>query len=122
MTAKQRLFCAEYAKTLNATKSAINAGYSAKTAYSIGQELLKKPEIQNVLQEVTNEKIASKEAIQIFWSDVMNDNEAELKHRLRASELLCKSLGGFIEKSQVEIKETNTLADFMLEAYNLNKE
>lgn len=44
-TSKQRKFVAEYIVSFNATQSAINAGYSEKTAYSIGHELLKKPEI-----------------------------------------------------------------------------
>jgi phage terminase small subunit len=44
---KQRLFCIEYLKDFNATQAAIRAGYSKKTSYSIGNENLKKPEIQN---------------------------------------------------------------------------
>jgi len=47
LTPKQRLFVAEYLKDFNATQAAMRAGYSKKTAYSIGQENLKKPEIQN---------------------------------------------------------------------------
>lgn len=46
LTDKQEKFCYEYVLHLNATKAAINAGYSEKTAYSIGGENLKKPEIQ----------------------------------------------------------------------------
>ena len=46
LTDKQEKFCYEYVLHLNATKAAINAGYSEKTAYSIGWENLKKPEIQ----------------------------------------------------------------------------
>ena len=45
MTPKQEIFVREYAIDLNATQAAIRAGYSEKTAYSIGQENLKKPEI-----------------------------------------------------------------------------
>lgn len=45
LTAKQQLFCSEYLKDLNATEAAKRAGYSPKTAYSIGHENLKKPEI-----------------------------------------------------------------------------
>lgn len=45
LTAKQERFVQEYLKDGNATRSAKEAGYSAKTAYSIGQENLKKPEI-----------------------------------------------------------------------------
>jgi phage terminase small subunit len=54
LTAKQEQFCQEYLIDLNATKSAIRAGYSQGTAGSIGCENLMKPEIQSrisVLQE-----------------------------------------------------------------------
>lgn len=50
LTAKQQRFCEEYVIDCNATQAAIRAGYSAKTAYSIGDENLKKPEIQECLQ------------------------------------------------------------------------
>src|SRR5580700_8477166 len=46
MTPKQTRFVAKYlANGLNATKAAISAGYSEKTAASIGEENLRKPEI-----------------------------------------------------------------------------
>lgn len=45
LTAKQRAFVREYLIDLNATQAAIRAGYSEKTAYSIGEENLRKPEI-----------------------------------------------------------------------------
>lgn len=45
LTPKQERFIAEYLIDLNATQAAIRAGYSQKTAGSIGQENLKKPEI-----------------------------------------------------------------------------
>jgi phage terminase small subunit len=54
MTPKQTRFVAEYlANGLNATKAAISAGYSAKTAASIGQENLTKPEISAAIRENT---------------------------------------------------------------------
>ena len=46
---KQKLFVDEYLKDLNATQAAIRAGYSAKTAYAIGDKLLKKTEVQQAL-------------------------------------------------------------------------
>lgn len=45
LTPKQERFVAEYLIDLNATQAAIRAGYSKKTAGSIGDENLKKPEI-----------------------------------------------------------------------------
>lgn len=56
MTEKQKRFCEEYLIDLNATQAALRAGYSEKTAYSIGNENLKKPEIQEYIQKRLKEK------------------------------------------------------------------
>lgn len=50
LTKRQELFVHEYVRTLNATQSAIAAGYSQKTAHSIGQENLHKPEIATEIE------------------------------------------------------------------------
>lgn len=42
LTDKQTAFVREYLVDLNATQAAIRAGYSERTAYSVGQRLLKK--------------------------------------------------------------------------------
>ncbi|HFF4143460.1 TPA: terminase small subunit [Acinetobacter baumannii] len=54
---KQKIFVHEYLKDLNATQAAIRAGYSAKTAGSIGDENLKKPEIQKAIKEAQEQRI-----------------------------------------------------------------
>jgi len=46
MTGKQQCFVEEYLIDLNATTAAIRAGYSVKSAYSIGAENLRKPQIR----------------------------------------------------------------------------
>jgi phage terminase small subunit len=56
LTPKQARFVAEYLVDLNATQAAIRAGYSAKTAGSYGNENLKKPEIQNAIQEALSKQ------------------------------------------------------------------
>lgn len=56
LTAKQQRFCEEYLVDLNATQAAIRSGYSEKTAYSMGQQLLKKIEVQNKIQKLKNER------------------------------------------------------------------
>lgn len=48
---RQKKFVDEYLIDLNATNAAIRAGYSEKTAYSIGHENLNKPEIQAQIKE-----------------------------------------------------------------------
>lgn len=51
LTDKQKRFVEEYLIDLNATQAAIRAGYSAKTAKSIGQRLLTYVDIQAELQK-----------------------------------------------------------------------
>lgn len=51
LTAKMQRFVEEYTLDWNATQAAIRAGYSEKTAGAIGQENLKKPIIQEAIQE-----------------------------------------------------------------------
>ena len=46
LTAKQDRFCEEYLLDLNATQAAIRAGYSQRSAASIGDENLDKPQIR----------------------------------------------------------------------------
>lgn len=112
MTDKQQLFILEYQKDFNATQAAIRSGYSAKTAYSQGQRLLKSPEVRkaldNYMTERQSEFIATREERQKFWTMIMYDEELSIKDRLRASELLGKSFGDFIDR--VEAK-TETCLD-----------
>lgn len=58
LTAKQRRFVDEYLVDLNATQAAIRAGYSRKTAYSIGPENLKKPQVQQAVSAAVGKRAA----------------------------------------------------------------
>lgn len=121
MNQKQELFVHEYLLDGNATRAAQAAGYSKRTAYSIGQENLKKPEIRQAIDAAMTEKknqlIATREQRQQFWTAVMNDGEQDMKHRLRASELLGKSFGDFTEKTEIVSQFPTTLADFMMNEF-----
>lgn len=59
MTNKQRLFIEAYLTCWNATKAALAAGYSPDTAYSIGSENLKKPEIAQAIEDAIRERAMS---------------------------------------------------------------
>jgi len=64
MTNKQKKFIYEYLQCWNATQAALNAGYSERSAGSIGHELLKKPEIQVEIQkEIENSSMKAEEAL-----------------------------------------------------------
>jgi phage terminase small subunit len=63
LTTKQELFIEEYLKCFNCTRAALVAGYSPKTAYSIGSENLKKPEIAEVIKQRLNESAMSADEV-----------------------------------------------------------
>jgi phage terminase small subunit len=56
LTAKQQRFIDEYLTDLNATQAAIRAGYSPQSAYSIGEENLKKPVIRDAIDKALAER------------------------------------------------------------------
>jgi phage terminase small subunit len=54
MTPKEECFCYEYVLHLNATKAAMNAQYSKKTARQTGARLLKRAKIQEKIKYLKN--------------------------------------------------------------------
>lgn len=123
-TDKQRRFVQEYLKDLNATQAAKRAGYSGKTAYSIGQRLLKNVEIKQAIEkgldrqqrqaEITQDRVLQELAAIAFASGadyasiisgvvMMNDTE-ELTEEQKAAIVSIKQT-----KEGVEVK----LADKM---------
>ena len=64
LTPKQAAFVAEYLVDLNATQAAIRAGYSAKTAGSVGAENLSKPEIAAAIAEAQRKRAERTEITQ----------------------------------------------------------
>lgn len=85
----------------NAEKACIAAGYSKRYARGNAYKIVASQEVQEYikyLQSLTSdEKIATIEQIQEFWTNVMNDEKEPTKNRLRASELLAKAKGAFQE-------------------------
>lgn len=100
MTERQKRFCQLFAADPDATAAAIGAGYSVRTARSIGSENLTKPDIQAYIEELqqpgTNSRIASIAEVQQFWTETMRDKSLPLRDRLKASELHAKATGAFL--------------------------
>lgn len=124
MTDKQKRFCDEYLIDPNATQAAIRAGYSEKTAYSVGQRMLKNVEVRNYideqLEQIHNEKTADAQEVIEYLTSVMRGEQREqamrlvgdgiqqitdidvsAKERLKAAELLGKRHGLFTDKVNV---------------------
>ena len=98
---RQKAFADYYIQTANATEAAIKAGYSEKTAYSIGNENLKKPEISAYIGERMAEqgekRVADANEVIEFYTAVMRGEvkdqfglDASLSDRLKAGDALMK--------------------------------
>lgn len=96
MNQRQRAFCEAYLLSGNATEAAIKAGYSPKSARSIGQRLLTFADIREYLAQrnaqIIAENTATLEEIYSFWTVTMRDQASKPADRLKASELLSKAL------------------------------
>lgn len=103
LTLLQQKFADLYIKLGNATQAAKEAGYSEKTAYSIGNENLKKPEIKAYIAErlaqIEKESIASIDEVMKFYTKVMRGQEkdqfgldASLSDRMKAGGEIIKRL------------------------------
>lgn len=77
MNDRQKRFCEEYLIDLNATQAAIRAGYSKNTARSIANENLTKPDIQQYLKRLIENR---NERTKITQDEVIADI-IEVKNR-----------------------------------------
>lgn len=114
ITPKQKKFADFYIECGNATEAAKRAEYSEKTAYSIGQRLLKNVEVSAYIakrqQEIESERLCTLKEIQEFRSRVIRGEEKdafgldiEICDRLSACNQLEKAL--VIEEMEKERKK-----------------
>lgn len=126
MNRKQRKFADEYLIDLNATQAAIRAGYSKKTAKSLGQRLLTFVDvsayINEQLERIHNERTADAQEVLEYLTSVMRgehteqalqlvgdgmqeicDIDVSAKDRLKAAELIGKRYGMFTDKTDLNI-------------------
>ena len=128
LTLKQQRFADEYIISGNATEAAIKAGYSKKTARSIADENLTKPDIKiyidEKLKELSDKRIADQHEVLAYLTSVLRgETQSEIvvvegvgdgcsearrlqklpdeKERLKAAELLGKRMGLFKDKLDV---------------------
>lgn len=105
MTPRQKKFCLEYAQSGNATQSAINAGYSKKTARSIGQENLTKPYIQRHLQKLADEMASQKIATAKEMQEVLT---SIIRQELDEEMIVVEGCGDGVSKAATKKKKPYT--------------
>lgn len=100
LTLKQQKFIDYYIQTGNGTQSAIEAGYSPKTAYSIASDNLKnlEPYIKERMKALSNERIASAEEVLERLTRIARGEEKDAfgldtnnQDKIKALELLGKN-------------------------------
>lgn len=107
LTQKQLKFCERYAANGgNATEAAEFAGYA--TPDPEGSRLLGNARVAEYIKTLTkpeqNNRIATAEERQAFWTSVMRGElpDAKPADMIKASEILGKAQGDFIVKAQIE--------------------
>ncbi len=120
LTAKQDRFVEEYLVDLNATQAALRAGYSEKTARSIGAENLSKPDIEKAIAdalearrlrtEITQDRVLE-ELAAIAFAPLPEVREVKMSDRLVALDKLAKHLGMFTEHHHHTGEVTTSVRD-----------
>ena len=119
MTEKQKLFCSYYIQTLNASESYRRAypGASDRTCGENGFKLLKKTEIREFIdshmQKKISDAIASEDEVLETITSILRDKKVKASDRLKASELLGKRYGSWVDR--VEVKDNSNVTINIIE-------
>ena len=103
MTDKQRAFVREYVLDWNATAAASRAGYSDA---NYGRQLLTNPnvaaELARLQDSARTDAVLTLSELQEWWSASVRGEHPDARYadRQKASELLAKSQGGFIDRTE----------------------
>lgn len=133
LTPKQQRFADEYIKTGNATQSAIEAGYSKKSAQVIGAENLLKPMVKKYIAErmeqiASNRVMGYTEAVELLTSiargELMEtvvvgtmdgvetvEKEADIKTRITALKEILKRYPGNDKLVEQQVRKLTADAD-----------
>lgn len=133
LTPKQKRFADEYIKTGNATQSAIEAGYSKKTAAVIATENLIKPNIKAYIEQcmadiASNRVMSYTEAVELLTSIARGEEketvvvatpvsvekvekEADLKTRISALKEILKRYPNNDKLIEQQIRKLSAQAD-----------
>lgn len=106
LTLKQKMFCEHYVKSGNATEAALKAGYKESFAKNRIHTMMKDVGIcgyiEELNKEVKNARIADITEIKEFWSNIVRNENHKMPDRIKASELIAKTEGAFIDKVEVK--------------------
>lgn len=111
LTAKQRAWIDYYKQGKTAAEAARLAGYRGNNSDVIGSQNVVKLSkyIADRDELLDHARVADMAEINAFWSDTMRNDKADIKDRLKASELRARSIGAFIERREIVGAQTITV-------------
>lgn len=111
LTAKQRAWIDYYKQGKTAAEAARLAGYRGNNSDVIGSQNVVKLSkyIADRDELLDRARVADMAEINAFWSDTMRNDKADIKDRLKASELRARSIGAFIERREIVGAQTITV-------------
>lgn len=116
LTARQRAFADAFRG--NASEAARAAGVSETNAAAQGYRWMNTPhvkaEVERQMAQRSSAAVKTRDELQSFWSQMIDDTMLPMRDRLRASELLGKSRGEFSDK--LEVKGELQLTDLVRES------
>lgn len=111
LTAKQRAWIDYYKQGKTAAEAARLAGYKGNNSDVIGSQNVVKLSkyIADRDELLDRDRVADMQEINAFWTDTMRNDTADIKDRLKASELRARSIGAFIERREIVGAQTITV-------------
>ena len=85
----------------NAEKAVIDAGYSPRYARGHAYKIVARENVQEYIKWLETKEgdvtrhIYDLDDLREYWTEIMENPEVDIKHRLKASELLGRSIGAF---------------------------
>ena len=113
LTPKEKIFCIEYVKLLNARAAAGIAGYGASYTRSKATQILKRP---RVIKEIERLRAAASASTSVTPADILRridkiarkaEDGADSANALRALEMMGRHLGMFTDKHESKVTIDN---------------
>lgn len=127
LSEQEKMFATEYVRLGcgkgDAVQAAINAGYAESTARFASQWINErnlhkpttkyKPELHEYIKCLQgtklDESIMGIKEIQMWWSENVRNENNDMSSRVKMTELLMRSQGGFVDRVQAEVQTETTI-------------
>lgn len=125
LTPKQQAFADYYIQTGNATESYKRAYPNCnkdESAMVNGSKLLRNAKVVDYIDEkqtaLSSSRVADMMEVREFWSETMRNSDNHMRDRLKASEMIARTSGAFLDKVEVKATGEQTITVTILDDDN----